>query len=247
MSGFLSGLFGVGGGFIIVPLLIWLLGFEIRRAAATSLAAIAITALAGIVGYAIHDGVVWLAGLALVVGSMLGSYAGARLLKVISPILLMWVYVTLLTVLAVRLLFADSASGGSVVALGWQQILGLFFLGLAAGVLAGLLGVGGGILVVPLLVFFFGLTPFQAKGTSLVMMLPASVVGTIVNYKNRMVDLRAGISIGIVAALVSYAGVAVSAVMPALLGNLLFAVLMLATAAQFALRAVRSRQSRLKR
>jgi uncharacterized membrane protein YfcA len=63
-----------------------------------------------------------------------------------------------------------------------------------------------------------------------------------VNYKNKLVDVRAGVAIGIAAALVSYAGVALSVVLPTLLGNLLFAALMLYTALQFIVRALGARK-----
>ena len=56
-AGFASALFGVGGGIVIVPLLILWLGFEARPATATSLAAIGITALSGVVAYWSHGNV----------------------------------------------------------------------------------------------------------------------------------------------------------------------------------------------
>ena len=80
VAGYFSGLFGIGGGFIMVPLLALLLNFPVKRAAATSLAAIFLTAIAGVIGYAINDGVVWAAAIALSVGSVVGSFIGARLL-----------------------------------------------------------------------------------------------------------------------------------------------------------------------
>jgi uncharacterized membrane protein YfcA len=57
IAGFFSALFGVGGGVIIVPLLLLLCGWEVRNATATSLAAIGITALSGVITYAIHSDV----------------------------------------------------------------------------------------------------------------------------------------------------------------------------------------------
>jgi uncharacterized membrane protein YfcA len=109
--------------------------------------------------------------------------------------------------------------------------------------MAGLLGVGGGIMVVPILIGFFGLTTFDSKGTSLVMQIPAAVVGTLTNMRFGMVDLRAAGFIGVVAALVSYAGVATAVILPSVLANILFAVVMAYTAVQFAVRAIRGRRS----
>jgi uncharacterized membrane protein YfcA len=82
-AGTFSALFGVGGGIIAVPLLILLLGLPPRVATATSLGAIAITALAGVVVYGIRGEVnVWyaiLVGLPAAAGALIGTYAQQRL------------------------------------------------------------------------------------------------------------------------------------------------------------------------
>lgn len=68
----------------------------------------------------------------------------------------------------------------------------LFILvGLAAGVLSGLVGVGGGILVVPALVYFFGFTQHQAQGTTLAMMVPPiGILAAWAYYSQGHVDIR---------------------------------------------------------
>ena len=242
VAGYFSGLFGIGGGFIMVPLLTFLLGFPVKRAAATSLAAIFLTAIAGVIGYAINDGVVWVAAIALSAGSVVGSFIGARLLQVIPQQVIIWIYVVLLTVLAVRMLWSSASTTDTWIVSPWW-VAGLIAVGLVAGVMAGLLGVGGGIMVVPILIGFFGLTTFDSKGSSLFMQIPAALVGTLTNMRFGMVDLKAGAFIGVVAAVVSYAGVATSAILPSMLANILFAAVMAYTAVQFAVRALRSRRT----
>lgn len=240
IAGYFSGLFGIGGGFIMVPLLAFLLGFPVKRAAATSLAAIFLTAIAGVIGYAVNDGVVWLAAILLSVGSTAGSYIGARLLQVVSQRLIMWIYVALLLALCAHMLWrAGSSANTWTVTPGW--IMGLIAVGLVAGILAGLVGVGGGIMVVPLLIAFFGIGSFHARGTSLFMQIPAALVGTLTNMRFGMVNIRASVVIGVVAAAVSYAGVATAAILPSIWADILFAIIMLYTAVQFAIRAIRSR------
>lgn len=65
-------------------------------------------------------------------------------------------------------------------------------LGLAAGALSGLIGIGGGILVIPALVFFFGMTQHQAQGTTLAMMVPPiGLLAAWTYYKAGYVDLKA--------------------------------------------------------
>ena len=83
VSGFLSALLGVGGGIVIVPLLMLWAGLEVRPATATSLVAIGITALAGIVTYwalgDVRPGYAALVGLPAAVGAVAGTSLQARL------------------------------------------------------------------------------------------------------------------------------------------------------------------------
>jgi uncharacterized membrane protein YfcA len=72
-----------------------------------------------------------------------------------------------------------------------QVILILVLIGLASGVLSGLVGVGGGIIIVPALVFFLGFSQHQAQGTSLgLLMLPVGVLAVLNYYKQGHVDFK---------------------------------------------------------
>lgn len=72
-----------------------------------------------------------------------------------------------------------------------QIFLLLIIIGLAAGILSGLVGVGGGIIVVPALVFFLGFTQQQAQGTSLgLLLLPVGILAVINYYNKGQIDLR---------------------------------------------------------
>lgn len=72
-----------------------------------------------------------------------------------------------------------------------QIILLLIIIGLAAGVLSGLVGVGGGIIVVPALVFFLSFTQQQAQGTSLgLLLLPVGILAVLNYYKQGHIDIR---------------------------------------------------------
>jgi uncharacterized membrane protein YfcA len=63
-----------------------------------------------------------------------------------------------------------------------STIIALVFIGLAAGVLSGFVGIGGGLLIVPCLVYFLGMSQHEAQGTSLVMMLPPIGILACYNY-----------------------------------------------------------------
>ena len=72
-----------------------------------------------------------------------------------------------------------------------QTILIIIIVGLAAGMLSGLVGVGGGIIIVPSLVYFIGFSQKTAQGTSLAMiMLPVGIFGVMQYYKQGHVDFR---------------------------------------------------------
>lgn len=77
-----------------------------------------------------------------------------------------------------------------------MEILILILTGLAAGTLSGMFGIGGGIVIVPALVFFMGMTQHQAQGTSLgVLMLPIVALGAFNYYKTGNLDIRASLII----------------------------------------------------
>jgi uncharacterized membrane protein YfcA len=72
-----------------------------------------------------------------------------------------------------------------------QIIIILLLVGLAAGILSGLVGVGGGIIIVPCLVFFLGFSQKMAQGTSLgILLLPIGVLGALQFYKQGYIDLK---------------------------------------------------------
>lgn len=72
-----------------------------------------------------------------------------------------------------------------------QVIIILFLVGLAAGILGGLVGVGGGIIIVPSLIYFLGFSQKEAQGTSLgILLLPIGILGVLQFYKAGYVDMR---------------------------------------------------------
>jgi uncharacterized membrane protein YfcA len=104
VSGFFAALFGVGGGLVIVPLLVFLLHFDQRRATGTSLAAILVSSVAGAVTYAAHGDVK--PGAALIVGvpAVIGVLAGTAAQQRIPVDKLAYGFALLLAAVGVRLL-----------------------------------------------------------------------------------------------------------------------------------------------
>lgn len=78
------------------------------------------------------------------------------------------------------------------------HIVGVLILGIAAGVLSGLFGIGGGVVIVPLLVMFFGLSQQTAQGTTLAMLsIPVSLVAAINYTKAGMVSWRIAVILAV--------------------------------------------------
>jgi uncharacterized protein len=112
-----------------------------------------------------------------------------------------------------------------------ETIIIIILTGLAAGILGGMVGIGGGIIIVPALVYFLAFSQHQAQGTSLALMLfPVGILGVINYYKKGYVDFRyAGLlAIGFVVG--SYLGSKFSLSLPQLTVKKIFAVLMLIVA-----------------
>ena len=102
-SGFLSALFGVGGGIVVVPLLVLLAGFDARVATATSLAAILLTALSGVTSFSLLDHVDWDAAVLVGLPAVAGSLAGVRIQHRISSRTLTLLFSVFLIAVAVAL------------------------------------------------------------------------------------------------------------------------------------------------
>jgi hypothetical protein len=112
-------------------------------------------------------------------------------------------------------------------------------VGLLAGVLAGMFGVGGGILFVPALLAL-GLAPHEAIGTSLLAIVPAVAAGTWRNARAGTVRWRVAAIVGLAAVVSAQLGVLAAESIPAHVLRKLFAVLLVGVAAQVALRARRA-------
>lgn len=228
-AGFLSGLFGVGGGILIVPAVVFLLGFGQRLAAGTSLAAIVPTSLVGVLSYAVNGTVDWVAAILLAAGAIGGAQLGSYLLAKLSKRVLQWGFIGFLGVVIVSL-FLIVPSRTAEIDLSVVTVIGLILLGFLTGVLSGLLGIGGGVVVVPMLILLFGASDLIAKGTSLLMMVPTAISGTIGNVRRGNVDLRASAIIGVAACTTTALGAIVASVVPPFVGNLLFAAFLVAIA-----------------
>ncbi len=227
-AGLLSGLFGIGGGIVIVPALLALLSMERKLAHGTSLAATLPVAAASLVTYAIGGNVDWRVAACLATGAICGAVVGTHLLQIIPkrPLTIIFVAVILLT--AIRLVLADDVMGRE--ALSFIGVLALITIGFITGTLSGMLGIGGGVIMVPVMVVLFGVVPVVAKGTSVAVIVPASLVGTIRNRKHSNADLRVAFAIGVAGIVSAVVGSLISGSINDSVSNVMFAVLLVIVA-----------------
>lgn len=242
LTGMLSGLFGIGGGVILVPVLVMLLGFQQRLAAGTSVAAILPAAMVGGIGYGIQGNVDWIAAAALAIGVIGGAQLGSFLLVRVPTGFLRWMFMGFLAIIVVSLWFVVPQRDDAITMTVLTVIL-LVFTGFVTGVLSGLLGVGGGVVVVPVLMFFFGASDLVAKGTSLIMLIPGSISGTIGNSRRQNVDLRAAAVLGIAASLMSPVGSVVATHIPPFWSNVAFSILLAFILVQMLVTTLRKRDT----
>jgi uncharacterized membrane protein YfcA len=117
---------------------------------------------------------------------------------------------------------------------------GAIVVGIAAGVVAGMLGVGGGILFVPGLVLFLGLAQVDAEATSLLAIIPVALVGAANQHRYGNLRLRDAIVLGVLAIPGAVIGVTIVNAIPERTTEVLFALLMLYVASQMVRRALKA-------
>ncbi len=114
-------------------------------------------------------------------------------------------------------------------------------LGIAAGILSGLFGVGGGIVFVPALVLFFDLSQVSAEATSLIAMIPVALLGAYRQHRYDNIEVRQGVVIGLISAGGGVLGVWLANYLPERTLQYGFAGLTLVIAAQLVRRALAER------
>ncbi len=186
--GFASGLLGIGGGFIMVPVQIWALtsqGVEptiaTRIALGTSLAVVLPTALSGCRGHSCQGAVLWRPGILLGISGLLGALLGGSIAAHAPGYLLQRLFGFVVLAGALRmLLFARILSTRSNFDKGESMAKGVL-LGFVAGTISGLTGIGGGVILVPAMIVAMNFGVRQAVGTSSIAIAIISI-GGILSY-----------------------------------------------------------------
>lgn len=224
-AGLLGGLFGVGGGLIIVPGLVLLVKLERRLANGTSLAATLPIALASLSTYLYNGNVDWAVAGLLASGTVVGAIIGTKLLTILPKRTITIIFIVTVLATAIRLFTTADTAGRDNVTI-YSGLL-LVFIGLATGTLSGLLGIGGGVVMVPAMVVGLDMVPVIAKGTSVAVIVPTSIMGTIRNRKTAYVDLKVATVAGLSGAVTAIMGGMIADSISTSLSNIMFAFLLL--------------------
>jgi hypothetical protein len=234
IAGSLGGLVGIGGGVIIVPLMTEVLKFRQQEAHGTSLVAVVLTGAAGSVIYYLHGSVDVAAAAVLSVMALCTVRRGARYCCFLPEAKLKRYFGLFLILIAFLLVLnplLPHGMGGAWSA--WVRWIVLLLLGALTGFLSGMMGVGGGSFMVPMMVVFAGIAQQTAQGISLLAMIPASTIGVWTHWKMGNIQLRhlTGLVVGVLA------GVALGGrfahLMPERELSLLFTALLLYTALRY--------------
>ena len=216
--GFLSGMFGVGGGFLMTPMLM-LLGIPPAVAVASEANHILAASFSGFLAHMRRLNVDFLMGFVLLTGGILGSILGVFLLKYLltigqEEIFISLSYIFILTFVGVWMLWESlntlkKINKGKINKLHehiwlhglpfkikfrkshlYISIIPPIFIGFVVGVLSSIMGVGGGFILVPAMIYILGMPTQVVIGTSLLQIVFVTSVSTVMHsYINQTVDV----------------------------------------------------------
>jgi uncharacterized protein len=234
IAGLLGGLVGVGGGVIMVPLMTEVLKFRQKEAHGTSLVAVVFTAVAGAFIYYLYGSADIPASAVLAAMALCTVRFGAKYCSALPEVRLKRYFGLFLLcvclLLVLKPFLPHVVEGSSPV---WVRWVVLVILGVLTGFISGMMGVGGGIFMVPMMVLFAGISQHTAQGISLLAMIPASTVGAWTHWKlgNTRTSLLPGLVIGILVGV--YGGGSFAHLMPETGLRLVFTALLAYTAFRY--------------
>jgi uncharacterized membrane protein YfcA len=239
-GGLFAGVFGVGGGIIMVSLLMRWAQLDQKRAHATSLLAITPVAAIGSVSYAVGGVFAWLPAIFVAIGGIFGAQIGAWLLRQISLDILRWAFIAFIIVSGI-LLLSQLPDRSAILVISTTSAMALFGLGIVMGIAAGLFGIGAGVIVVPVLMLFFGQSDLVAKSISLLAMAPGAISGSISHLRHKSATLRDGAWVAAGSLITTPIGAVIAFLLSPSLAALLFGLLMFVVATNLIVRALRQR------
>lgn len=202
IAGIAGGLLGIGGGALVVPGLVFLLNFNQHRAHGTSLAAVLAMSTAGTLTYWHHGHIDWLLTIEVAAGGMAGAMIGARIVGAIKSRTLQLMFCAFLALAGGRMIVAGLAQGANGVNTACihytlASVMFAVLIGVASGMLSAILGVGGGVVMVPAMVLLLCVPQKTAQGVSLAAIAPIAFTGMLAHRAMGNVDSRAAVWVGL--------------------------------------------------
>ena len=226
----------------MVPLLLWWAGLNQREAQATSLLAIAPAALIGVGSYAFGGVAPLLPALIVALGATVGAQLGAFLLRKLSLEWLRWTFIIFVAAMAITVI-PSVPDRQAHVSLGLPEVSILLSIGIVMGTAAGLFGIGGGIIAIPLIMLILGAGDLEAKGVSLIAMVPAALSGSLSHLRHKKASLRNGAWVAVGALVTTPLGALGAFSLPESLANVVFGTFGLTIALILTIRAIRIQRS----
>ncbi len=190
LGGTFGGLVGLGGGIIMIPLMTWLGALSQHKAHGTSLVAVVCTGAIGAATYSVHGAVDWRVSLILAASATVTARWGALYAHSLPEKKLKKGF-GLFFIIASMLLVSKGYFPSAGFEFGfWARAAIFLAVGAVTGFVSGMLGVGGGGVMVPLMVILGGMTQHIAQGTSLLAMVPGGAAGALTHYRLRNVDVQ---------------------------------------------------------
>ncbi|KUO73220.1 MAG: permease [Desulfosporosinus sp. BRH_c37] len=264
LVGLLSGLFGVGGGFLLTPLLMWM-GIPPAVAVASDTNQIVAASVSGTIAHSRNKNVDFKLGFIILVGSLVGGSFGTSLVKVLQSLgnfdfVLKSTYVVMLLAVGTFMLIEsinslrkkskkDTGTPKDSAAMRFMNklpikmhfevsgidcsVISLFILGLLIGVLAALMGVGGGFIMLPVMIYLLGMPTIKAVGTSVFVIIFTAINVTMAQSSlNHTVDVVLAIVLLIGSSIGAQVGAKIGKKLPAEQLRVLFSVIVLAVMAK---------------
>lgn len=243
LAGVAGALLGISGGIIMLPVNQFILGFSPAIAVGTSLFAAIFTTTSGAYGHFRNGNVrvksALLIGCGGLAGVLLGSYVfkaylshNAAVLEMLLGLLFLFMAMRMGRETWREWRQGKPANPPQSVPYNYQGLL-LVLLGLLTGTMAGVFGIGGGFILVPVLIWYFGATPYEAVGTTLLAMLPYVAAGAMIKTGQNFVNLPSGLLLGLGAIAGAQLGVVISRNINPLIFKLTFTLLFLYLAGQY--------------
>ena len=199
LGGVFGGFVGLGGGAIMIPFMVDFLKVDQHKAHGTNLVTIVFTGIAGSIAYGMGGAINVTAAVLLAAPAILTTRAGCHFAHSLPAWKLKRYFGYFLIFMSILLLAKSYLPRIHGLETGWPQAAVLISTGVVLGFLSGMLGVGGGVSMVPAMVLLTGFTQHTAQGTSLLAMAPIGSVGAYTHWTlgNVKTDILAGMIAGI--------------------------------------------------